>query len=283
MESWHGNRQSARQAGLVETRLPGVRLVSDLSWDLIDTAVLMVERGRRRYIVKAGGPANHHIEREIRAHQLWVHVLSRQKRAPKLIHADRVTNILVLEYLEGRLVEGAEAEYTTETYVQAGALLRAFHDQNVRSDPRYEPVATAKALAWLGEPHRIEESAAEMARAILGTYDPKPVDVVPTHGDWQPRNWLVDGSEIRVIDFGRFGFRPAASDFCRLAVQQWRADPLLESAFFSGYGSDPRDSDLWKVMQLREAVSTAAWAYRVGDHEFERQGHQMLHDAVHRF
>lgn len=175
--------------------------------------------------------------------------LSRQKRAPKLIHADRVTNILVSEYLEGRLVEGAEAEYTTETYVQAGALLRAFRDQNVRSDPRYEPVATAKALAWLGEPHRIEESAAEMARAILGTYDPKPVDVVPTHGDWQPRNWLVDGSEIRVFDFGRFGFRPAASDFCRLAVQQWRADPLLESALFSGYGSDPRDSELWKVMQ----------------------------------
>lgn len=267
----------------METWLPGVRLVSDLSWDLIDTAVLKVESGQRRCIVKAGGPANHHIEREMRAHQSWVHALSRQNRAPKLIHADRSTNVLVSEYLEGCLVEGTEAEYATETYVQAGALLRAFHQQAVRSDPDYESAATARALTWLGEPHRIDASAAERARTILGTYEPKPVDVVPTHGDWQPRNWLVDGSEVKIIDFGRFGFRPAASDFCRLAVQQWRIDPQLEPAFFSGYGPDPRDSQLWKVMQLREAVATAAWAYKVGDIKFERQGHQMLHDALHRF
>ena len=283
MESWHGNRLSARQAGRVETWLPGVRLVSDLSWDLIDTAVLEVESARGRCIVKAGGSANHHIEREIRAHQSWVRVLSCQNRAPKLIHADRSASVLVSEYLEGCLVEGTEAEYAAETYVQAGALLRAFHHQAVRSDPDYEAAATAKVLAWLGEPHRIEDSAAAKARAILGTYEPRPVDVVPTHGDWQPRNWLVDGSEVRVIDFGRFEFRPAASDFCRLAVQQWRTDPQLEPAFFAGYGSDPRDSELWNVMQPREAVSTAAWAYNVGDHEFERQGRQMLHDALHRF
>ena len=283
MESWHGNRLSARQAGRVETWLPGVRLVSDLSWDLIDTAVLKVESGRRKYIVKAGGPANHHIAREISAHQSWVQVLSCQNRAPKLIHADRSANVLVSEYLEGCLVEGTEAEYAAETNVQAGALLRAFHHQAVRSDPDYEAAATAKALAWLGAPHSIEDSAAEEARAILATYEPRPVDVVPSHGDWQPRNWLIDGNEVRVIDFGRFEFRPAASDFCRLAVQQWRTAPQLEPAFFAGYGSDPRESELWRVMQLREAVSTAAWAYKIGDHEFERQGHQMLYEALHRF
>jgi len=283
MESWHSNRLSSLQAGLVEAWLPGVRLVGDLSWDLIDTAVLKVESGQRRYIVKAGGPANHHIEREISAHQSWVQVLSRQNRAPKLIHADRSANVLVSEYLEGCLVEGTEAEYAAETYVQAGALLRAFHHQAVRSDPDYEAAATAKALAWLGEPHRIEDSAAEKARAILGSYEPKAVDVVPTHGDWQPRNWLVDGNEVGVIDFGRFEFRPAASDFCRLAVQQWRTDPQLEPAFFAGYGSDPRASQLWNVIQLREAVSTAVWAHQVGDHGFERQGHQMLHDALRSF
>ena len=283
MESWDGNRLSTRQAGLVETWLPGVRLVGDLSWDLIDTAVLEVVSGRRRYIVKAGGPANHHIQREISAHESWVQVLSRQDRAPTLMYADRPANVLVSEYLEGGLVEGADAEYTAETYVQAGALLRAFHQQAVRSDLDYESAATVRALAWLGEPHRINASAAEEARAILGTYEPKPADVVPTHGDWQPRNWLVDGREVKVIDFGRFEFRPAASDFCRLAVQQWRKDPQLELAFFSGYGPDPRNSQLWKIMQLREAVSTAAWAYMVGDFEFERQGHQMLHDALSRF
>lgn len=283
MDSWHRNRLSMRQAELVETWLPGVRLLNDLSWNIVDTAVLEVEHERRRYIVKAGSPSNHHIEREIEAHQSSIHVLARRNRAPKLIHSDRVLNILMTEYLEGCPVEGTEAEYEPETYIQAGSLLRAFHDQARRRDPDYELAATAKAMAWLGTPHRIEDSVAEKARAILGTYEPTPVFVAPTHGDWQPRNWLIDGTKVKVIDFGRYELRPAASDFCRLAVQQWRMASQLESAFFVGYGSDPRDSKLWNVMLLREAVSTAAWAYQVGDQEFEKQGQWMLRDALNNF
>jgi thiamine kinase-like enzyme len=283
MESWHRNRLSMKQAELVETWLPGVRLLNDLSWNLVDTAVLEVEHEQRRYIVKAAGPSNHHIGREMKAHQSSTSVLARRNRAPKLIHSDRFLNILMTEYLEGCLVEGTEAEYATETYIQAGCLLRAFHEQAGRSDPDYELAATAKAVAWLDTTHRIEESVAENARTIFGTYRPEPVVIVPTHGDWQPRNWLIDGTELRIIDFGRYQLRPAASDFCRLAVQQWRTAPQLESAFFEGYGSDPRDSKLWNALLLREAVSTAAWAYRVGDHEFEEQGHRMLRDALANF
>lgn len=93
----------------------------------------------------------------------------------------------------------------------------------------------------------------------------------------------MHGTQLRIIDFGRYALRPAASDFCRLAVQQWRAAPQLEPAFFEGYGADPRDSKGWKVMLLREAVSTAAWAYQVGDQKFEKQGHRMLRDALASF
>ncbi|MGW6199374.1 phosphotransferase family protein [Kribbella sp. NPDC055110] len=35
--------------------------------------------------------------------------------------------------------------------------------------------------------------------------EPPPATLVPTHGDWQPRNWLVDNGTVRVIDFGRAG------------------------------------------------------------------------------
>ncbi|WP_457948674.1 phosphotransferase [Pseudarthrobacter sp. alpha12b] len=267
----------------MEAWLPGVRLVNDLSWNLVDTAVLEVEHEEYRYIVKAGVPSNHHIGREIEAHQSSTGVLARRNRAPKLIRSDRFLNILVTGYLEGCLVEGTDAEYAIDTYIQAGRLLRAFHDQAGRSDENYELAATAKAVAWLDAPHRIEESVAAKARAILGAYEPEPVVVVPTHGDWQPRNWLIDKTELRVIDFGRYELRPAASAFCRLAVQQWRTAPQLESAFFEGYGTDPRDNELWNAMLLREAVSTAAWAHQVGDHEFERQGHRMLRDALDNF
>ncbi|WJH26095.1 phosphotransferase [Pseudarthrobacter defluvii] len=280
MESWHRNRLSAEQAGFVEHRFPGVRLLRDLSWNLVDTAVLEVEHGGCRYVVKAAGPANHHIGREIDAHESFAGIWASTDRAPSLVTANRSLNLLVTEYLDGSLVQGGAAEYAPDTYLQAGQLLRVFHAQAVRVDPRYEEAATAKSMAWLDKPHRIEEAAANKARCILAAYRPEPVEAVPTHGDWQPRNWLMSGTELRIIDFGRFEFRPSISDFCRLAAQQWRSGPELEDAFFEGYGSDPREGRLWNITMLREAVSTAAWAFQIGDPEFEEQGHRMLRNAL---
>lgn len=65
-----------------------------------------------------------------------------------------------------------------------------------------------------------------------------------------------------------------------LAAQQWRSNHTLETAFFEGYGSDPREGAPWNMMMLREAVGTAAWAFQVGDHEFEQQGHRMIGEAL---
>ncbi|MFP5313041.1 MAG: phosphotransferase [Actinomycetes bacterium] len=245
--------------------------------------MLEVLHGEHRYVIKAAGPANHHIRREIEAHQACTAVWSSRGLAPRLVAADRSLNLLVTEYLDGCLVEGDAAEYREDTYLQAGQLLRLFHAQATRVDARYEVEATAKAAAWLQGLHRIDPAMAKEAEAVFDAYRPEPVVLVPTHGDWQPRNWLVNGSRLRIIDFGRFAFRPALSDFCRLAAQQWRAAPGLEAAFFAGYGADPRESTLWDMALLREAVATAVWAHQVDDHRFEHQGHRMIRDALAAF
>lgn len=79
-----------------------------------------------------------------------------------------------------------------------------------------------------------------------------------------------------MIDFGRFAFRPASSDLCRLAQQQWLHRPELEEAFLDGYGCDPRVEPRWGIELLREAVGTATWAHRIRDEEFEAHGHRSL-------
>jgi hypothetical protein len=83
-----------------------------------------------------------------------------------------------------------------------------------------------------------------------------------------------------VIDFGRADLRPACTDLTRLAAQQFRSEPALESAFLDGYGSDPREPAAWQRARLREAVSTAIWAHQVGDEAFEQQGHRMIAEAL---
>ena len=184
--------------------------------------------------------------------------------------------MLLLDYLPGELVQGHPAEDDPETYRQAGAMLATFHGQAERQDHDYEARMTQKALASLDAPHRIDPETVATLRALLLTADPEPVVLVPTHGDWHPRNWLIDNGMVRAIDFGRFDWRPALTDFARLAVRQFAANPALEAAFLDGYGADPRTPELWRILLIREAIGTAVWAYQVGDEQFEQEGHRMI-------
>lgn len=283
MPRWDQALLDAEQCAFVERHLGAPVMIRDLSWELVDTKVLHVRAGDGDFVVKAAPRTNHHIGREITAHETFTEPLVALSRTGQLVAADRAVNTLIVTYQPGDLVEGTAHEFAPEVHGQAGSALRAFHDQRARVDDEYERRATDKATGWLDRGHRIAPRAEAEARRLLAAYRPAPIVVVPTHGDWQPRNWLIDGERVRVIDFGRFDFRPPATDLCRLAAQQWRDVPSLEAAFLSGYGADPRDEQVWLMDMLREAISTAAWAFLVGNVAFEAQGHRMLTEAIARF
>lgn len=263
--------------------MPGVQVRGDMSWNLVDTAVLDADSSRGRVVIKAAGPSDHHLGREITAFEGFTECLARSGHAARLLHQDRAARLLVVTFLDGHLVEGSDAELAIDTHLQAGRLARRFHGQGERVDAGWEAAAVAKSLAWLDKPHRIPPQIAAELRSVLTSHRTRPVVVVPTHGDWQPRNWLIDTGTVRVIDFGRFSWRPAISDFCRLAAQQWRQHPQLEDAFFAGYGGDPRVPGQWRMLALHEAVGTAVWARQVGDEPFEQQGHRMITEALKLF
>jgi hypothetical protein len=271
-------RVTERQQELLEQWLPSAVTVRDHSWGLVGTLVLELEHDGRRYIAKAGDDADRHLAREIRAHRSWLQPWVSRGAAPELVNADEDAKLLLTRFLPGELVEGTAYEWAVDTYRQAGELLAAFHRQAAVTADDYESRENARTLAYLGKPHRIAPDLVARLRATIERWPTPPAVLVPTHGDWQPRNWLIDNGTVRVIDFGRADLRPAYSDLARLAAQQFRADPALERAFLAGYGTDPREPDTWYRARLREAVTTTVWAYQVGDEPFERQGHQMLAD-----
>ncbi len=185
--------------------------------------------------------------------------------------------------------------------------------QAATDDDEYEAAADAKALRWLTHDHRIPPATEARLRAVIASHDHDVAELVPTHGDWHTRNWLIDSDKVAVIDLGRaevgaphtvreirFGitpdtmrsdtvtvidlgradWRPAITDFARLARREWAGRPDLEDAFLEGYGNDPRRPGPWRATLLREAVGTAVWAYQVGDLAFEEQGHRMIAQAL---
>lgn len=279
---WHGGRLTGPQALLVQKWLGPVTLAGDYSWGITDTQVLHVRAGSGEFIVKAAGTGNHHLGREIRAFRHHTAGLNALGLAAALSGADETHNVLALNYLPGSLAEGTAAETEPAVHEQAGRILRIFHSGGARHDSSAARQAVQRSLRWLAGRHRINPQQQRAAQQVLATRQPGPVTVVPCHGDWQPRNWLVHEDQVRVIDFGRFDWRPPETDFARLAAQQWRNRPELEAAFFRGYGPDPRaDNPLaWHLTMLHEAIATAAWAFQVGAEAFEAQGHRMLEDAL---
>lgn len=271
---------SPRQVERLEEWLPGAEVVHDHGWGLVATTVLEVVHDGSRLVVKAGGQQDGHIRREVRAHQEWLRPWVARGRAPRLVRADAEAKVLVTRYLTGRLVLGDPAADEPETYRQAGALLALLHAQDPQPDPEHERRENARALGWLDRPHAIEAVTERRLRSLIGSWPEPPATVVPTHGDWQPRNWLVDDGVVRVIDLGRADLRPAMTDLTRLAAQDFRRDPALEEAFLDGYGSDPREPAAWLRTRVREAIGTACWAYAVGDPSFEAQGHRMVADVL---
>lgn len=269
-----------RQRDLLQEWLPNAEVVTDHSWGLVGTVVLELRLRGERYIAKAGDAADHHLAREIRAHRTWLTPWTSRGSAPQLIRADDEAKLILTRYLPGELVEGTAAEWSPETYRQAGELLAAFHGQFAVPDEAYEARENRRTLDNLRKSHTISPELTDRLRSEVESWPAPTATLVPTHGDWQPRNWLIDNGIVGVIDFGRADLRPAPTDFARLAAQQFRSDPALEPAFFDGYGPDPRDPDTWHRAQLREAVNTAVWAHQVGDSPFEQQGHRMIADAL---
>jgi len=257
-------------------------VVADLSWGLVDTVVLHLRTARGDVVVKAAGPENHHIRREVDAHRSWTAPWLASGSVGRLLEAAEDAVMLAVGYLPGELVQNVpQAAADPDTYRQAGTLLAAFQGQASRPDDDFEAAADAKALAWLDREHRIEPATVARLQAAVASHDHQPVQLVPTHGDWQTRNWLVDeAGTVRVIDLGRAEWRPALTDLARLARQEWEGQSALEAAFIDGYGTDPREPAGWRATLLREAIGTAVWAYLVGDEPFEEQGHRMIDQAL---
>ena len=272
---------SPSQQQRLSSWLGDMDVVADLSWGLVDTVVLHIRSAAGDVVLKAAGPDNHHLLREISAHQRWTGPWLASGAVGRLLHSSAHERMLCVDYLPGELVQAVpEAAGDPETHRQAGALLAAFHGQSSTTDDEYEAAADAKAIAWLDSEHRIDAATEAELRAAIASHDHPPVTLVPTHGDWHTRNWLIHEGTVRVIDLGRADWRPAPTDFARLANREWQGRPDLEAAFLDGYGPDPREAAVWRATLLREAIGTAVWAYQVGDVPFEQQGHHRIQAAL---
>ena len=263
------------QRNLLDVWLDDWEVLADLSWPLQDTAVLDVRSGGRRYIVKASR-ASHHIAREIDAHDQFLRRFS--VWVPRLAHSSRDELILVTHYLPGELVEGTNAEVDPEIYRQAGCRLKQLLVPGPLSEDYIQRLVTDAKLSISRARLLVPEVQLAELEARLVSVSIRPVALSLTHGDYQPRNWLVNDGQLRVIDFGRADQRHWTSELVRLANQQFAGRAHLECAFLEGLDRPmtAQDCEIYRLECIQQALGTVVWANSISDSAFEEHGRRMV-------
>lgn len=214
--------------------------------------------------------------RERSAYQRWVPALA--DRAPALRAYDDELRALVLSEVPGVLRYDTGAE----THHDAGRLLRRLHD--AESLPAWNDLAAEKLAeleSWTAKSAGLlDQAELDFARGELRALEGIPAPTrVPCHLDYTPRNWLVAGGRVHVIDFEWAVPEVWVNDIARLHYGYWRDRPDLREAFLDGYGRRLTGDEvaIMRGSYVLSAIWMIVWANEHGEKAFEASLRDNLH------
>ncbi|MEU7354317.1 phosphotransferase [Streptomyces albidoflavus] len=219
--------------------------------------------------------------REVTALRGWVPGLG--PAAPRLVAADPTQRAVVLTAVGGRSLHGAvhSPEQQRLVFHHIGQLAAAIHT-SAPSRPAAGPLPLEKLDRHLNaaRPH-LAPGDEEFIRVTAKTASTLPAapDVVPTHGDFQPRNlrWDTATGSLYVIDFERAEWGLAVRDFVRLS-DTWHGRPDLLQAVMDGYGRPftPEEEAQLTILSVLDSVSGISYGAAHGDPELVERGLRAL-------
>jgi hypothetical protein len=238
-------------------------------WELFDA------RGARWFVKQHLEDEWYDTER--RAYERWVGALG--DRAPRLVAADDGLRALATSALPPQ-----DGDWRSEAARRdAGALLRRLHeseDCGRCDDLRAEKEQELEEWLTRGG-DLLDRGERQIARAaVAGLHGCAAPPSVPCHRDYTPRNWVVAGGRVHVLDFEEMQPDAWVVDLGRMAVNWWRDQPETMDAVLAGYGR-PLGSDDVELMRRCHVVTTVrliVLAARYGKREF---GEAMRRDLTY--
>lgn len=230
----------------------------------------------------------HHFAAEVRALNDWVSHLEPGSwwATPEVVATSDDLGAVVLTELPGEVIEDVPpgADDLRAAYRHAGRLVRYLHDSDIdlsgeQRVQNYSPEEIARHLE-MSQGH-IDARTCEWAESILTRPDAwDGLKIVPMHGDYSPRNWIVESGDptLKVIDWERS--RPGywVEDFQRMSQDHWLDAPKLGDAFFEGYGRTPTKAE-WRhsnQITLAIAIGGVGWSISHGDTWFEQHNRKTI-------
>lgn len=265
----------------VDTVLGPCTLVREHTWPHRGAAVFEVRDAKGRGWFAKRHQCQDQYDRELSAYHRWVPAL--RPNAPTLRAHDDERRTLVLSAVPGT----SGPEQSAGLYHAGGVLLRRLHDaEEFAPEPDYAAVKAAELEGWLARSGGLlDEEETAFVRSEVHCLERLPSPrTVPCHRDYGPRNWLLDGRNLYVIDFE--WARPDAwvTDLAKLFFGPWQGRPDLRDAFLDGYGRTLTAEDLAHLVHGHALTATwqLIWSTRHGNLSFATGIREVLHGLMRR-
>lgn len=273
----------AADAVAVATEALGpIEVRHDHSWASELSAVLEVRSAGGVPAIAKAHQSEARYAAETYAYDRWVPAIA--DRAPTVLARDDDRRVLILSLLPGETEPILQEDTARQVHRDAGAVLRRFHEAEACPDDLDEASRRVRSYRrWVGRAPKGLIDADDLAFAetyatVLSSLS--AISVVPSHGDWSPRNWLVNGSTVGVIDFERAERAWWTKDLERLWWRDWLGRPDLREAFFDGYGRHPTEIEETAVVaaSVLGHITTIVWGTQNGDLDFAERGRRALRE-----
>ena len=152
-----------------------------------------------------------------------------------------------------------------EVLVKAGAVMRRYHDSGLEFKTSFDPVAKIDEYKAILDEHnygkRYEgwERMVEALECIRAAYAKQPPRRVPCHNDALAENFMLQGEQMRVIDWEYGGMNDGYYDIACVCVEN-PLDARCEDVFFRAYcGGEPSEEAKARLL-INKFLVTSHWS-----------------------
>ena len=167
--------------------------------------------------------------------------------APEIYYYDPKTGSQIVEYIDAPTMHPVDFQTRDEVLGKAGAVKRRYHDSGLEFKTSFDPVAKIDEYKAILDEHnygkRYEgwERMVEALECIRAAYAKQPPRRVPCHNDALAENFMLQGEQMRVIDWEYGGMNDGYYDIACVCVEN-PLDARCEDVFFRAYcGGEPSE------------------------------------------
>lgn len=185
--------------------------------------------------------------------------------APEIFYYDPKTGSQIVEYIDAPTMHPEDFQTRDVVLNKAGQVMRRYHDSGKEFKTSFDPISKIDEYKVILAEHKYEkryegwDQAVENLAKIAAAYAKNPPRRVPCHNDTLAENFMLQGENMRVIDWEYGGMNDGYYDIACVCVENPLNEKCEETYLRAYWGGEPIEEARARVL-INKFLVTAHWS-----------------------